>query len=132
MKINPQTNHPFTLAELATIATTYYDNYRSGQIKSGFKETVCTDGINTMFVPASYTPTDDEAVFMCDVRRAGNACRETSGTGCHLIKYKGQETEETEQLWREFLKWRSTPEYYKKGDTIYIYGKPVQEVRTEK
>ena len=87
MKTNPRTNQPFTLFELAEIATRYYDDYRSKQIISGFERCIATDGLHSMFVRPNYIPQQaDEVVFYCSVRRGCDARNEVHGTGTMLYR----------------------------------------------
>lgn len=132
MLINEATGKPFTLLELSSVAREYYDSYRSGQIQSGFDKYIATDGYNVMFVSAAYEPeNDDIAVFHCDVRRGGNATtgEHVSGTGVSL--HKPYPTDEQNQLWHEFARWRDSPAFALKNNREYRHGKITRDRNTE-
>lgn len=130
MKINPATGKPFTILELSTVARTYYDEYRSMQIQSGFDKYIATDGEHMMFVSAAYEPeNDDIVVFHCEVRRGANGMQKVCGTGVSL--HRPYPTDEQDKLWHEFARFRDNPAFYLKNNKEYTHGKITRDRNAE-
>lgn len=130
MKINPQTNTPFTSLELSSIAREYYIGFKSRQVDFGFDMLVATDGINTMSVLPDYVPeSDDIHVFFCTVRRQV----ENDGYVKHIGVWDMTSILPTCQpcpvgadlhdAWMVIRK-RATPEYFTKNGVHYRNGRP--------
>lgn len=130
MKINPQTNRPYTTLELSSKARDYYIGFKSRQIYYGYDMLVATDGDNIMSVHPDYFPdSDDIRVFFCTVRRQVEEDGFTKHIGvwdvttilptCEPLPTP----EEMHNGWVALNK-HITPEFFRKNGVNYLHGRP--------